>query len=667
MGATAPTSPGSGRSRTRLSARGWTSLRRTSLHAALVAAACALGTLAGGALRIPGSACAILWPPGAVLLTAFLLSPPRRWGLYLAGGLAGQLLAHAAAPLSAPVLAFLHGAAPAVLAAWLLRRAGSRPFRLDRLRDTAVFVAMAMAAPAATAALALLARPDASGTRWWAGLASNSLAFLLLTPPLAAAYRAAAAGRLVPEPRRGLEAALLFAGLGATCVVANGAGEAFLLHHALLLAPLPFLLWAGMRFGAPGAGASLAVLAAGAAWGVLHGHGPFARVSADDVIFSIQGFLLASALPVFFVAALQRERDAAEAALRASESRKRAILSALPDMIFLLDRAGRYVGYHAPGGGTRVPPGEFLGRRMDAVLPPELAAALARCVDEALEGGGPSVAEYALEVEGRVRHYEARVVRCGTDRVLSIVRDVSARAAAEAAVAQREEELRRSHAEARVLGQRLITAQEEERRRIARDLHDDLGQQLAALSLAIGRLAQRLPEGPGERGEWPVERVQERIATLAGGLRALSHQLHPVVLEYAGLAPALRSHCEEVQRLTGVACRLDLSGEIGPLAPEVALGTFRVAQEALRNVISHAGATVAHVSVSVTPRGLRLRVRDDGAGFDPSTAWESPGLGLVSMRERAGLLGGTLRVRSRPGAGTVVEARIPLDRAVSES
>jgi signal transduction histidine kinase len=132
------------------------------------------------------------------------------------------------------------------------------------------------------------------------------------------------------------------------------------------------------------------------------------------------------------------------------------------------------------------------------------------------------------------------------------------------------------------------------------------------------------------------------------------------VLEYAGLAPALRSHCDEVGRLTGLSCRVDFEDEALVLPPEVALGAYRVAQEALRNVVRHAAAAEARVAVTHHDGELRLTVRDDGAGFAAGWWGRPPGLGLVSMEERVRLLGGTLRVRSRPGAGTEVVACIPL-------
>lgn len=357
------------------------------------------------------------------------------------------------------------------------------------------------------------------------------------------------------------------------------------------------------------------------------------------------------------------ERRAAEAALRESESRNRAILAALPDLMFVIDRAGTYVDFHAGDPSELlVPPEQFLGRTVREVMPPHIAEPVEAAIDEALRTGGPVVVEYTLPFRGKPSHYEARIVRLGPDRVLSVIRDVTERKDAEAAVAQREEALRRSHAEARALAARLLVAQEDERRRVAREIHDDVVQQVAALGIALSTVKRRLPPKLAAE-DGPFADLQRRVDALAESVRAISHRLHSAVLDEAGLVTALRSHCADVGRAAGIDIRVEAGEGLERIPGDCAVVAYRVVQEALRNVVKHAGATEAEVAVWRAGDDLHIRISDPGAGFDAGDAGElgrRAGLGLVSMAERARLAGGSLTVHSRPHAGTRVEARIPL-------
>jgi len=341
----------------------------------------------------------------------------------------------------------------------------------------------------------------------------------------------------------------------------------------------------------------------------------------------------------------------AELALRGSEARTRAILRALPDLMFLQDRDGRYLDYYArDAADLLVPPKQFLGRRQDEIMPPELADRLNSVLAAALESSGPEEVEYTLPIQGGVRHYEARLVRCG-DSVLSIVRDVTVARRQQAALAEREEQLR-------ALAARLLTAQEEERRRVAREIHDDAGQQLAALAFGVSALRRRMEDAlPGESAA--LEALEHAIEMLAGSIRGISHRLHPSVLEFAGLAAALRSHCGEAAEGMRVEIHLEVGPRVERVPHDTSLAAYRIVQEALRNVARHAGAANAWVTVSRARGELRVRVRDDGHGMGHAPP-AFGGLGLVSMRERARLVGGTLRVTSPPRGGTCIEARLPV-------
>ncbi len=205
---------------------------------------------------------------------------------------------------------------------------------------------------------------------------------------------------------------------------------------------------------------------------------------------------------------------------------------------------------------------------------------------------------------------------------------------------------------------RLIAGEEEARRRIARELHDDHCQRLAALGFELAAVRRQLPEDDPRRAGLDV--LGANLAGLGEDLRRLSHELHPAILERRGLAEALRDACGEVERRHGLPVRLSLPQEKGPLPHDIALGLYRIAQEALSNVIRHAAAHEVHVALRISSRKARLTVKDDGDGFDPAEAHQTSGLGLASIEERAGLLGGRYRIASAPGKGTEIEIAVPL-------
>jgi two-component system sensor histidine kinase UhpB len=229
------------------------------------------------------------------------------------------------------------------------------------------------------------------------------------------------------------------------------------------------------------------------------------------------------------------------------------------------------------------------------------------------------------------------------------------RSGAEEALIASREALQQSYANVRALAGRLITAQEEERRRIALELHDAMGQRIAATCIALRRLQCRLSDD-AEAGA-QVDAVLLVLTELAEGVRRLSHDMHPPILRLAGLEAALRGHCLELRTLARLEVELAASG-LPPMPPDAELCLFRVAQEALGNVVAHAGVHRAALTVTCRDRVVELEARDAGRGFDPART--EYGLGLAGMDERARLLGGSFVLRSRPGEGTMVRVRLPL-------
>jgi two-component system sensor histidine kinase UhpB len=206
------------------------------------------------------------------------------------------------------------------------------------------------------------------------------------------------------------------------------------------------------------------------------------------------------------------------------------------------------------------------------------------------------------------------------------------------------------------LGARLIGAQEAERSRVARELHDDVGQQTALLEIDLELLGESASRGsPDLRKD--VENALDRTRTIARTVRDLSHRLHPPALRLIGPAAALASLRREFGK-SNVVVTLDHQNIPSELPQDVTLCVFRITQEALRNAVTHGAARAVSITLTGGETGLTLVIADDGVGFDVNSVSEH-GLGLTSMRERLEPLGGMLKIRSRSGAGTRLEVTVP--------
>jgi PAS domain S-box-containing protein len=206
------------------------------------------------------------------------------------------------------------------------------------------------------------------------------------------------------------------------------------------------------------------------------------------------------------------------------------------------------------------------------------------------------------------------------------------------------------------VSRRLIAAQEDERARIARELHDDIGQQVAVVALDIAQVRQNGERHPD--ADRLVDQVVDRMVQLARSVNALTGRLHPTTLQISGLVPALSGLARELSR-PNLSITFAHDG-VPALPEEIAIGLFRVVQEALRNAITHSGADQVFVALKGLPTGLMLTIADEGVGFDPNLIPRTKGLGLVSMAERVALIGGTLKITAHPSGGTCLEIRVPL-------
>ena len=362
----------------------------------------------------------------------------------------------------------------------------------------------------------------------------------------------------------------------------------------------------------------------------------------------------------------RRERGLAAAALEASEERAALAVAAADlgtwrwdvagDAITCSERCRTLIGSPAAAAGQAVrPSAAFFG----AVHPGDrdaLRAAAQGCVD----GGGAFAVDFRSGGRDGAplwRHIRGRAGEGDGGRELhGIVADIDAP--------------KRAEAERSDLLRRLAAAQEDVQRRVAHDLHDQVGQTVTGLSLGLKGLERALDD-PDADGRAPTlgERVrwlQELAGTIGRDLHRVAADLRPTALDDLGLPRALAALAADWSARYGVIADVQVIGSEERLPDEVATATYRVVQEALTNVLKHARARTVSVVLDRRPRDLRVVIEDDGAGFDPELpASTVPGarrrLGLLGMRERLGLIGGTLRVESSPGAGTTLFVVIPLD------
>lgn len=345
------------------------------------------------------------------------------------------------------------------------------------------------------------------------------------------------------------------------------------------------------------------------------------------------------------------ERRYAEQALRRNEERLRLALVAAS--------AGSW-DWHVPSGQMEWSPethrlfGDPTGLRVpsfDSFLERVHVSdreRVARTMSDAMEQGASYETEFSVVGYDGVERWvmaKGTALRNGKPlRMLGVFVDLSDRHHAEK--------------EIQMLGGQLINAHEQERIRLARELHDDVGQRVALLSMELAALREQLSASPAHARD-RLTALADETRDIGAQLHRFARELHPARLAMLGLAESIRSFCQELGGGTQVHVDLTIGG-LPPLQDNVALSMYRIAQEALHNVVKHSGASRATLILTSTGDELVLEVSDQGAGFESSAPRRQDTLGLISMRERARLVGGQLIISSRPGEGTTVRVRVPV-------
>lgn len=357
------------------------------------------------------------------------------------------------------------------------------------------------------------------------------------------------------------------------------------------------------------------------------------------------------------------ERVEAEALVVRSEARLRGILDSAMDAIITVDEAQHVVLFN-PAAETMFgwPRDEALGAPLGSFIPDRFRAAHAADVRRFGATGtasrrmGAQRIVMGLRRSGEEFPIDASISQLEDASGKSytvILRDVSERVRVEAA-------LRRSKEELRELGAAAHAAREQEKSRIARELHDELAQSLTALQMDVAWLKQRVPDGQAATAT-RLARMEALLEQTVAATRRIAADMRPLMLDDLGLVPAVEWLAESFSERNGIPCELTVNRTELDLPSAHATAIFRIIQESLANVAKHARASRVKVAIEHSGSELTLRIRDNGSGFSPQDPRKPNSYGLLGLRERASLLGGEASITSVPGQGTQVEIRLPVD------
>ena len=374
-------------------------------------------------------------------------------------------------------------------------------------------------------------------------------------------------------------------------------------------------------------------------------------------------------LAVFLLYHQTSERRTADEALQSAQARVGDIVDTAMDAIISADESQRIVLYNPSAERMFGWPREaVVGQPLDLLLPERFRAAHRGHVGEFARTGatsrrmGGASSLRGLRANGEEFPIEASISQHHeNDRKLLtvILRDVTERMRAE-------EEVRQSQKDLRELSAAAHTIREQERRRVAREIHDELGQSLTALKMDVAWMLENLSAGSPPLSE-KLQAMRSQLDATVAATRRISADLRPLMLDDLGLIPAAEWLAQNFSERTGIPCRLQIKPADIELAEPYASALYRILQESLTNVARHAKATRVEVVLEKADGALNLTVRDDGRGFSPAETRVHKTYGLLGLRERTVLLGGETRIASEPGRGTTISVRLPLRPGTANS
>jgi PAS domain S-box-containing protein len=621
-------------------------------------------------LHVSSSHLSLIWPSNALLAAMLVLSPKRRWWFYLLAIMPAHIAAMSSYHVDIWWLAYqiaFNSALTATFAA-ILQRFKPEILYFEALRDVLIFLGVSVTVSVlmnwvaiypifkfSPNSSALLAHNSSDGffAVWTSCWINNIASFIAFVPAiLVCATRGRSWFRGFSSRRiaEGILLTVLFI-MGTFLAYGRVVTDGHMLE-ALYLIPIPFLLWAAVRFGPAGASLSVTALVCISSWCAYAGEGPFLRSSFIDRVTSMQISWIMICAPVLALAAVVRERKFATLAFLKSEDRFRQFFETQPECCYMISPEGIILDVNpAACGALGYTKQELIGEAVSIIYPPESHSKMRDLLEKWQKTGRLESEEIVV----LTRDGEKRVVLVNAGSVVDAEGNLLHSTSVHVDITER----KRTEEALSTVNQRLIEAQEKERTWIARELHDDINQRLALLAVNLDRLQQSLPTSvAGIRHA--IAEASKETQGLGTDIQALSHRLHSSKLEYIGLASAAGGFCREISDRQGMEIEFHSEGIPKDLPREIALCLFRILQEALQNAIKHSGSRHFEVSLSGESSGVELTVRDSGIGFDPEDATKGNGLGLTSIRERLKLVNGTLFIDSQSQRGTTILARVPL-------
>ena len=621
------------------------------------------GKLGQATTSIRSSNLGPVWPAYGIAVASFLAYGYRVWP----GIAASAFLIAYLSPV--PALAALGQATGATvgaaIAAFSVRRIPHFDPKLSRLGDAIGFITRAAFGSAVVSSTMGVASLYFTHVQAYSGLGSAWVIYwlgdstgVLLVTPLVFTLPTLLSGS---ARQRTVELVALVTFSVVACIVVFGDLPLVPVRlHVLAFAILPLVMWAAIDFGIGGAAmsvfmiATIATVSTALGLGPFAGNTPFVGAVLLDVLFmvlAVSGLTLAAVIAEreqaeAARAGLVRERTAMETRLRLAaivESSNDAILSTNVDRTILSWNAAaeRIFGFTE---------GEAVGRPITMLIP------------AAVQGEAADIYE-RLRAGERIDHFETiRVTKSGkhvpVSLTISPVADADGRFIGAANTYRDISEQKRAQETLSTVNRRLIEAQEQERSRIARELHDDIGQRLAVLALEVDDLTTISTAASPLHDKTMA--LKGRVSEIASDVQGLSHELHSPRLRLLGLAGAMKAFCGQAARQHAATVDFEARDVPHRVPPDVSLCLFRVLQEAVHNAAKHSGVQRVQARLWGTPGQIHLAISDEGSGFDVEAAKAGPGIGLISMAERMKLVDGDLAIESMPQHGTTIRVRVPV-------
>ena len=349
-------------------------------------------------------------------------------------------------------------------------------------------------------------------------------------------------------------------------------------------------------------------------------------------------------------------RKKIETDLHESEQYTRSILTAMPDLIFVMDSTGSYLDFKS-GNKDDLYLDEtlFLNKNVYDILPKELADKFLNGISFVLKNKTSYTIEYDLVTQNKLNNFECIIIPFGENKTILDVRNITQRK-------QAEETLRNSKEQLKNFAAHLQNIREEERIMLAREIHDELGQILVAIKMDLGMLkikATNLNSSDSNEFMNQLEHLVGLVDNTIKTARKIMTDLRPEVLDLLGIVDAIRQYVKSVEERYHIKCKFETELDILDIPIQQAVALFRIVQEALTNTIKHAQATKVSISLSKTDEGIYLEITDNGKGFDMSIKKRIDSYGIIGMKERAYLLDADLSIESQLGKGTKIHIEMP--------